>query len=102
MGTLDRYAKGNSQFFHVTHYDLYKGNNPEKFIHDVAILHLDRIIPDDVPAVAPIALSKEQVKTGTICHVTGWGLTEEVGLSLGSLPSFLKHCFSFSTGCLRN
>lgn len=78
LGTLDRYVRGDSQFFHVTHYDLYKGANPEKFIHDVAILHLDRLIPEDIPAVAPIGLRKKPAKTGTICHVTGWGLTEDV------------------------
>lgn len=70
--------RGNSRFFHVTHYDLYKGNNPEKNLHDVAILHLDSFIPDDFAAAAPISLGKTPVKNGTICSVTGWGLTEDV------------------------
>lgn len=78
VGTLDRYVRGNSRFFHVTHYDLYKGNNPEKNRHDVAILHLNSFIPEDFAAVAPISLSKIPVKNGTICSVTGWGLTEDV------------------------
>lgn len=79
LGTLDRYViSGESEIFYVTHYDLYPGNDPEKHIHDIAVLHLNRFISDKNDAVAPISLSKNPVKNGTICQVTGWGLTEDV------------------------
>lgn len=64
----------------MTHYSLFKGVDPVKFIHDVAILHLDRFIPEDMINVVPIELRQVPAKIGTICEVTGWGLTEDVSI----------------------
>ncbi|XP_030380958.1 cationic trypsin [Scaptodrosophila lebanonensis] len=78
MGNLDRFNQTNTLVFDIVRlvlqvekFDLSTYNN------DIALIFLSGSAPTNHPTVRPIPLTEVALDTGTVCQVTGWGLTEE-------------------------
>ncbi|KAL5276505.1 hypothetical protein ACFFRR_001996 [Megaselia abdita] len=81
MGSADRFDMDNSFRFDVTHYVKMETFNITSYKDDMAILFLDKYIPDKTPTVKIINLEDKFVNPNSECNVTGWG---DMGGGLGT------------------
>lgn len=80
MGNLDRFERNNNTLIFdirkvVKHSEIF---NVYTYDGDLVLVMLNGTVPADHPTVQPITLNGGELQGGTVCQVTGWGVTEEV------------------------
>ncbi|XP_073831833.1 transmembrane protease serine 9 [Musca autumnalis] len=79
MGNLDRFERNNNTLIFdirkvVKHREIF---NFSTYEDDLVVVFLNGSVPVDHPTAQPIVLNGEELANGTVCQVTGWGVTED-------------------------
>ncbi|XP_061388400.1 polyserase-2-like, partial [Musca vetustissima] len=79
MGNLDRFEQNNNTLkFDIKKIEKHRPVfNFSTYEDDIVVIILNGTVPADHPTVQPIVLNDGELKNGTVCQVTGWGITEE-------------------------
>ncbi|XP_061393263.1 transmembrane protease serine 9-like [Musca vetustissima] len=79
MGNLDRFEQNeNTLRFDIKKVEKYRQVfNFSSYEDDIVVVILNGTVPANHTTVKPIVLNDGELKNGTVCQVTGWGVTEE-------------------------
>ncbi|XP_055910517.1 uncharacterized protein LOC129944880 [Eupeodes corollae] len=82
MGSIDRFDRINNWAFEVLEVSYKKTFNMTTFVDDIALMFLNGFVPENNhKQIKPIEINWNIIPEGTICQVSGWGVTEDGDMS---------------------